>query len=673
MRREDATHDLDLTIQMFGGMSIRDSRGGDFLPRSRKTRALVALLAMSAPRPMLRSQLTGLLWSRREKEQARASLRQSVHELLETLGPAWNRIVAAERHHLAMDLRGVSVDALEAAEAGASGTKLLGLCQDGFLEDLSGLDPAFDDWLGRERRRMLAAARQAAETTLREIEAQDGDPAEAARALLRVDPVHEQAWRALIEHHIRSGDRAAALFACEQWQDALGIVADEEVPEELTALRARLRPGAPAYKNGRSRALTIQSAALTVAPANEEAGWGEPGPARSSLRIGIREMRVLGGAPGDPLPAGLAAEITTALSRFRWISCVSAAEIARSGRESRRAEGGLDMVLDGTIQYGGGRVRISVRLLDMRSGGEVIWAHRFDRDDTDTLAIQDDIGAAIVARVDPVLLMREGERAAARNTWSTSPRDLLLQAVPAIYRLDKTGFDAAGQKLEDALRIDPRSAEAHAWFAYWHLFKVGQGWAADPDGATERAAELADTAVALDPNDARALTLAGHVRGFLMKRASEASVLHERAIALNPNLAIAWCFSGFALSYDGEHAEAIRRMRQAILLSPSDPHLFFFKAAIVTPHLLLGEHEAAAAAGREAVELNPWFSSAFKAYLAVLGHQGRREEADAARQRLLKLEPGFTVADAVRRSPLKRREDLEHYAEGLRRAGLTEA
>jgi tetratricopeptide (TPR) repeat protein len=204
------------------------------------------------------------------------------------------------------------------------------------------------------------------------------------------------------------------------------------------------------------------------------------------------------------------------------------------------------------------------------------------------------------------------------------------------------------------------------------LFLVGQGWAADPAAATRRAAHLADIAVATDPNDARALTLAGHVRGFLMKRPSEAIVLHERAISLNPNLAIAWCFSGFAFSYLGDQNKAIARMRQAIRLSPSDPHLFFFQSALIMPHLLRGEYREAVAAGRTAIELNPWFSSSFKGVLAALGHLGCREKAGEAKSRLAQLEPHFTVRDAMRRSPIRSPGDLDRYVEGLRLAGLPE-
>ena len=110
-------------------------------------------------------------------------------------------------------------------------------------------------------------------------------------------------------------------------------------------------------------------------------------------------------------------------------------------------------------------------------------------------------------------------------------------------------------------------------------------------------------------------------------------MLHDRAISLNPNLAIAWCFSGFALSYLGDQKTALERMGQAILLSPSDPHLFFFQAAVIMPHLLLGQYQDAANAGHKAIELNPWFSSSFKGHLAALEpfgvHRGSGERDGA--------------------------------------------
>lgn len=649
-----------LTIRLFGGMTILDGRGSSFLPRSRKTRAIVAMLAMSAPRPVLRMRLTSLLWSRREKEQARASLRQAVHEMQETFGSIWSRVLIAERHHLSMDARLVTVDALIAADPAAPRIELLELLREGFLEDLEGLDPGFDAWLAQERQRLVAIARLAGEASLRDCPGQT-EAIEAARSLLRIDTAHDAAWRVLIQGHIELGDRAAAQYAWEQWREAAGIAPLDPLPADMAAFQTRIRAGPASAEEPSSETLVLERPQISAI--------------RGRLRLGIREMRVLGQEQDRALAAGLAEEITTALSRFRWISCVSGASltaIAGVADDGEPLWTDLDMILDGTIQRGGTRLRITARLLDMRQGGEVVWANRFDRAGHDLLAIQDEVAASIVAQIDPVLLIREGENASYRSLKTATPRDLVLRAVPAIYRLDRHSFQGAGDLLEEALRIDPNATEALAWYAYWHLFQVGQGWAADPDAATARAAVLADNAVAADPNDARALTLAGHVRGFLMRRPIEAAVLHERAISLNPNLAIAWCFSGFAFSYLGDQDTAVERMRQAIQLSPSDPHLFFFQAAIMMPHLLRGDLEAALEAGREAIELNPWFTSSLKGYLATLGHLGREREAAGIRSRLLKLEPGFTVADAIRRSPMTRPEDVARYAEGLRRGGLPE-
>jgi tetratricopeptide (TPR) repeat protein len=188
----------------------------------------------------------------------------------------------------------------------------------------------------------------------------------------------------------------------------------------------------------------------------------------------------------------------------------------------------------------------------------------------------------------------------------------------------------------------------------------------------ERADILSQQAVILDPGDARGFTVAGHVRAFLNKDAEGALWLHERAIALNPSLAMAWCYSGLAYSYLGNHAEAIRRIQRAQLLSPYDPHSFFFDMALEMPFLLTGQYDAVVRVGRRARDLHPGLSSTYKGLLSALGHLGARREAAEARKALLALEPRFSVGSALARSPLLRPEDRTRYAEGLRLAGVPE-
>ncbi len=259
-----------------------------------------------------------------------------------------------------------------------------------------------------------------------------------------------------------------------------------------------------------------------------------------------------------------------------------------------------------------------------------------------------------------------------RRKFDPKAYQLLLSAIPAIFRLDRDEYLQAGRDLAEAVAIEPEYGAASAWYAYWHIFLVGQGWSDNPRAAMEAAMEAAENAVRLDPFDAKALTIAGHVRAFLHRRLNEAAALHERALAVDPNLPMAWAFSGVALSYSGMQAEALDRLDRYKHLSPHDPHAFFFDGAMMLPRLLLGRYAEAAAIGRRVIALKPGLSASYKPYIAAVGHIGDRDAAGAARDRLLELEPAFTVARFLDVAPFAEQRDREHFADGLRRAGIPE-
>ena len=132
-----------------------------------------------------------------------------------------------------------------------------------------------------------------------------------------------------------------------------------------------------------------------------------PGPARGGTHIGVLPLALIGtGAQEDNLAHGLAEEISAALSRIRWLFVVSAGSLTRFA-EGRRDDNairrtfGLDFLLDGTVQRVGARMRVALRLLDLRAGGKVAWAGRFDREGSDLLALQDEIAAQVAARSIP--------------------------------------------------------------------------------------------------------------------------------------------------------------------------------------------------------------------------------------------------------------------------------
>jgi DNA-binding SARP family transcriptional activator/TolB-like protein len=686
-----------IRLRLIGQMEAWTLTSESILPTGRKTRALLAILALSSPRPMLRGKLAELLWSRRPEEQARASLRQEIHRLLETLGPAGPSVLSIHRDHLALRPGSAWVDVEEVLRATPTKATALSLLDGELLEDLDGVDAAFDAWLATERERLRDKARSLAETLLRDQVEPDA-VITAAQQLLVIDRTHEGAWRGLMRAYATRGERGMAIQAFERCRTVLADQLDAQPSEETQRLVAEIRasgvnrPAAPAAAPPPARSETRSPARPEPRPEPRVESRGESraeqqraeaavaaahGP-RGGARVGVLPLQVIGTTEAEAhLGTGLAEEITSALARFRWMFLVSSSSLARFATQTRdetaiRRAFDLHFLLDGTIQRLQDRLRISMRLLDLRAGNQVVWSRRFDREAEDLLTLQDEIAAEAVAQIDPELLLIESQRVAARPVADSTAYDLLLRALSLIDRLERPLFVQAGELLRQAITVEPDYAAAHAWYAYWHVLLVGQDWAKDPAAGIAQAGRLAERAIMLDPQDAKALTIAGHVRAFLNRRLREAVALHERALTLNPNLAMAWGLSGVAFAYIGDLAEADRRMQRYKKLSPLDPHSFFFDTGICFLALLRHEHAKAAAIGRGVSEMNPAFSAACKPYLAALGHLGLTEEITAVRTRLLALEPGFTLHKFMASAPFEVAEHREHYVQGLRLAGVPE-
>ena len=662
-------------LRLIGQMEAWSLTSENVLPQGRKTRALRAVVALSAPRPALRGRLAELMWSRRPEEQARASLRQEIHRLLEALSPTGGDILTVTRDHLSLRPGAVWVDVDEVMRATVEQPAALSLLEGDLLEDLDGSDPTFDAWLAAERERVRDKARSVAEALLRtQVEPEAAIP--VAQRLLSIDRAHEGAWRALMRAHAARGERGMAIQAYDRCRAVLADLLDAAPSVETQRLLAEIR--GPAGSRIRPRPAAPPPTEETDEPPPVLEPKPPATPTRGGAHVGVLPLQLIGTSEDEAhLATGLAEEITTALARFRWMFVVSSNSLARFALETRdetaiRRTFGLDFLLDGTVQKERSRLRITLRLLDLRAGNQVVWARRFDRQSHDLLSLQDEIAAEVVAQIDPEILLIEANRISARSPVDATAYDLMLRAVTLIGRMERQPFMQAGELLSRAIALEPDYAAANAWYAYWHVFLVGQGWAEDSQAALEQAGQLADRAIVLDPSDARGLAIAGHVRAFLHHRLREAIALHERALSLNPNLAMAWNLSGVAHAYLGDWEEADRRVARYKKLSPLDPHAFFFDTAFIIVALLKRDYESAVVAGRAVTEMNPSFSAACKPYLAALGHAGRLQEASVVLRRLMAIEPDFTIERFLATTPIEQPANREHYAEGLRRAGVPE-
>lgn len=134
---------------LFGPFTVQGLDGQDLTPKSRKSRAILAMLAVAPRGSRSRVWLRDKLWSDRGEDQASASLRQALLDIRSALGPAAAHLVSADKHTVSLDLAALQIDALDALKPTAA-KSAFGQTEN-FLEGIDVRDPEFEEWLTLER------------------------------------------------------------------------------------------------------------------------------------------------------------------------------------------------------------------------------------------------------------------------------------------------------------------------------------------------------------------------------------------------------------------------------------------------------------------------------------------------------------------------------------------
>src|SRR4030095_15856218 len=218
---------------------------------------------------------------------------------------------------------------------------------------------------------------------------------------------------------------------------------------------------------------------------------------------------------------------------------------------------------------------------------------------------------------------------------------------------DYQSFSRARGLLQQAMAHDPGYAPAYSYAAYWHMFRIGQGWSPDTRADVDEPARTAAAAIERDPDDALALAIYGHVQSFLMKDYDTAVEYLDRALAAGPSCELAWTMSSATCGYLGEGALGGLRAEQGLRLSPLDSHVFFHEHILSQAHYINGNYDEAIAWGRKAAQHNVRLTSNLRVLAATLVAVGKVDEArDIARQ-LLTVEPTFGLRAFAARTPLR--------------------
>jgi TolB-like protein len=374
----------------------------------------------------------------------------------------------------------------------------------------------------------------------------------------------------------------------------------------------------------------------------------------------------------DYFADGMVDEITTALSRFSSLFVIArnssftykgkVVDIKQVGREL-----GVRYVLEGSVRKAAGKVRIIGQLVDATTATH-LWADRFESDLSDIFALQDRMTESVVSAIAPKMFQTEIDLAA-RRPGNLSAYDLCLRAFPHLYSWTRGGSAEALRLVSRALEMNPRYGLAARLAGGCHLLNVGQGWAADPMSEIAEGLRLLRLALSIDGQDPDALGMLGRATASFSGDFDTAREMVDRAVAVNPNAAIAWEQRGWTYLIAGQPEEAIPSFERAIRLSPFDPWLFSTLAGMGTALIGLGRFDEAVVAAKKALQKNQTYGAAYRCLAAALAHLGRDAEARKAVAQLLEIEPHFRISHYLARSGHWR---AQMFIDGLRKAGLSE-
>lgn len=398
--------------------------------------------------------------------------------------------------------------------------------------------------------------------------------------------------------------------------------------------------------------------------------------------IAILPFENLSGTADDArLAGGFVQDLITEVARFPALGVIAAESVfavesvglddAGLGRRLKVA-----YLLKGSVRRSARALRIAVQLVEAATG-QHLWAERYDMPAAELFAVLDEIAAkvanALALRIDQTVLSASRRR----KIPQLAVYECWLRGMECLQRGTVESDEEARVYFEQALAADPQYARAQAGLSLSHFNEWScQAW--ECWEAKEKAAyECARRAEALDPDDAVVQVILAKIEQYRRQHAA-AEARYRRALQLAPNDAFVAIQLAVGFALLGEAALAAELGGRALALNPLGQSWWFYYAAL--PHFVLRDYARAIELGSQTPTIvtdQPAYLAAAHAYLG----QGERAEIYAREFRQVfaeRIAPGRAAESGellrwlVHVNPFRREEDLRHFTEGLRLAGLGE-
>jgi TolB-like protein len=382
-----------------------------------------------------------------------------------------------------------------------------------------------------------------------------------------------------------------------------------------------------------------------------------------------------GTAENDYLVDGLITDIIAGLSRISAIFVIAAAtsfrfkgqpvDLADLGRQL-----GVRYAVEGSVQQAGDRLRVTVQLVEAESG-RTIWSDRFSGTMQAVFDLQDEIAERVASTVEPKLLLAEAGRLQGKPTDDMAAYDLVLRAMPYVYKVPTLEDFRKGVALLDAaIARDPDYAVAKAWKVRAYLISRGARhitW----DEYLE-IAPLAQSLVAEAHTDPLVMTFGGMAHAMSGWGQQEGAEAVRRGARLCPNSALIQTAAGFPLAYLGSYDEAITAFERGLRLDPLGEMSVYCRMGAGICHMFAGRVDTGVEMMEQVRDELPGYATAWIFLCIGYWLRGDLAQAKAAAAELVRRAPEVTVTSTLASTPYRRADQQQMMVAALRAAGVPE-
>lgn len=368
----------------------------------------------------------------------------------------------------------------------------------------------------------------------------------------------------------------------------------------------------------------------------------------------------------NAISQGIATEISR-FNEFEVISPESSLQYSGSVADSLTIAKELNAhyILEGSQQKDGDRLRITVRLVDARSGKH-LWARAYDRRLAEVFIVQSEIARTIASEVGVTVAFMPPPKGGTRRF---SALRYHLEARPYLDKVTREGLEIAQDLNQKAIDVDPESAHGYVGMAYVYWQKHRTGWLDESTESTlKKGISYADKALLLDSNNYSAYVV--RARLYIQAGELDQAIAHmESSLKLNPSAVHVMVDLAIPLVYKEQYSRALKLIDKAFRLHPN--HLNWWFGAQAWAYWESGDCVNAKKSWQRMLH-TPLPFYVVKAVIHICS--GEQSLAQATITELLSKRPGYSIAKESEQMAVKYStpDQLARWLKTLQKAGLPE-